>query len=154
MQELGVWTTSSGTSEAFLELEADQDVPATELPSWVSSALKGAVAGAATGAAGGPVGALIGAATGGALGAASSAAAPASAASSASPIAKPPADNSRAAIVQALQQFATVLPALVQVLSASKPGGKESIGEVNESRDGADASEWGPESFQGTWTVP
>ena len=153
MPEIGVWTTPSGTSEARLELEPDQSgVAATELPSWVSDALKGAVAGAATGATGGPVGAVIGAVTGGALGAASSAAAPAAPLAPSSGSAKQPADASRAAIIQALQQFAAIVPALVQVVSASRPGGKESaIGDVGES---ADTSEWGPESFQGTWTVP
>ena len=71
MQELGVWSTASGTTEAFLDFESDDSgIHATELPSWASGALKGAMAGAATGAAAGPYGALIGAAAGGALGAA------------------------------------------------------------------------------------
>ena len=78
MQELGVWVTTTGTSEAYLEVESNGDsVSATELPAWASGAIKGALTGAATGAAAGPWGAVIGAAAGGALGAASSAAAPA-----------------------------------------------------------------------------
>jgi hypothetical protein len=155
MQEIGVWTTASGTSEARLELESE-DVTATELPAWVSDALKGAVAGAATGAAAGPYGALVGAAAGGVLGAASSAGSPAPAPSSAAAGAtKPPSDASRTKAIQALQQFAAVVPALVQLLAASGKGGKESsTDDVGEHLESADGSDWGPESFQGTWTQP
>ena len=123
MPEIGVWTTAEGTSEARLELESeDGGVTATELPAWASDALKGALAGAATGAAGGPGGILAGALTGGVLGAASSAGKPAP--SSSPPAAGAPGDASRTNAIQALQQFAAVVPALVQLLAASGKGGK------------------------------
>jgi hypothetical protein len=158
MQELGVWTTDSGTSEAFLEFDSDNGgIGATELPAWASSALKGAIGGATTGAAAGPYGALIGAAAGGALGAASSAATPAPAASAPASDSAPKtqADASRARIIQALQQFAAIVPALVQLVSASGQGRKESsISNGGDSREAVDASDWGPESFEGTWTLP
>lgn len=163
MQELGVWTTSNGTSEARLELNSDDGgIGATELPVWASDALKGAVAGAATGAAAGPYGALIGAAAGGALGAASSAGAPAASAPAASPTQKatpgaatPPTDASRAKVIQALQQFAAVVPTLVQLVVASGKGGKEfGLAEDGSSRESLDGSEWGPDSFEGTWSLP
>jgi phage tail tape-measure protein len=152
MHEIGTWATASGTSEAYLDLESgDGDVAVTELPNWVGDALKGAFAGAATGAAAGPAGALVGAATGAALGAASSAGKPAQSSSTASTS----ADASRTKIVQALQQFAAVVPALVQLLAASGAARKEaSIGDAGESFESADGSDWGPESFQGTWTLP
>ena len=135
MPEIGVWTTAEGTSEARLELESeDGGVTATELPGWVSDALKGVVAGAVTGAAGGPSGILAGAVTGGALGAASAAGKPAP---SPSPAAAGAAgDASRTKAIQALQQFTTVVPALVQLIAASAKGGKESsTGDVGESRE-------------------
>jgi hypothetical protein len=147
MPQVGVWTTANGTSEARLELGSDDGgITATELPSWASGALQGAIAGATTGAAAGPYGALIGAAAGGALGASSSAATPA-------PAASVPADASRARIIQALQQFAAIVPALIQLVSASGQGRKESS-VVGDSRESAAGSDWGPESFEGTWTVP
>ena len=164
MQELGVWSTASGTTAAFLEFDSDDSgIHATELPTWATSAIKGAVAGAATGAAGGPIGALIGAATGGALGAASSAAAttPAGAAVASAPksaapsAASPQVDPNRAKVVQALQQFAAIVPTLVQFVAASGQSGKEfGLGDVGETLEGLDGSDWGPESFQGTWTQP
>jgi len=155
MQELGVWTTDQGTSEARLELGSDEPgVATTELPAWVSDALKGAVAGATTGAAAGPYGALVGAAAGGALGAASSAGTPAPAASATGGAQKQPADANRTKIIQALQQFAAILPALLQVLSATKQGGRESM-DVSDSHESVEGSDWGPEVCQqGTWTVP
>jgi phage tail tape-measure protein len=150
MTGIGTWETASGTSEAHLQLESDDgDVTATELPSWVADALKGAVAGGATGAAGGPVGALVGAATGAAIGAASSAGKPAQ---SASASAAGTADRAR--IVQALQQFAAVVPALVQLVAASGVARKETTGDAAESFESANGADWGPESFQGTWTTP
>jgi phage tail tape-measure protein len=157
MPQIGTWTTAEGTSEARLELASeDIGINTAELPGWASDALKGAVAGAATGAAGGPFGALVGAATGGIIGAASSAGSPAPAASSAAAsVPKQPTDASRAKAIQALQQFAAVVPALIQLLSASSQGRKESLlGEGGDSREGVDASDWGPESFKGTWTIP
>jgi hypothetical protein len=154
MNEIGIWSTPSGTSAALLELESeDGGVDATELPSWVSDTLKGALAGAATGAAGGPVGAIVGAATGGALAAASSVVKPAPTASVS--MAGTAADANRAKIVQALQQFATVVPALVQLVAAGGQGKKESlIDNIGESFESTTDSDWGPESFQGTWTQP
>lgn len=166
MQELGVWSTASGTTEAFLDFESDDSgIHATELPSWASGALKGAMAGAATGAAAGPYGALIGAAAGGALGAASSATspAPAASASATAPASKPAApgsaslsaDASHAKINQALQQLAAIVPVLVQFMAASGKGGKEfGLGSVDESSESLEASDWGPEAFEGRWTVP
>jgi hypothetical protein len=154
MPEIGVWTTAEGTSAARLEFESE-DSGGTATEGWVD-ALKGAVAGAVTGAAGGPGGILAGALTGGVLGAASGAGKPAPAASSAAAgTATAPGDASRTKAIQALQQFAAVMPALVQLLAASGKGGKESsTDDVGESRESADASDWGPESFQGTWTLP
>jgi hypothetical protein len=161
MQEIGVWTTASGVSEAYLDLDsADGDVAVTELPGWVSDALKGAIAGATTGAAAGPGGALVGAVTGGALAAASSAGKPATSAPAAA--AGTAADASRTNIVQALQQFAAVIPALVQLATASGQARtasgqarKESTsGDFAESVESADGSDWGPETFQGRWTLP
>jgi hypothetical protein len=157
MQELGVWSTASGTTEAFLDFESDDSgIHATELPSWATSAIQGAVAGAATGAAGGPIRALIGAATGGALGAASSAATPAPASNSAaSGPATQPADANRAKINQALQQLAAIMPVLVQFLAASGKRGKEvGLSSVDEGSESLEASDWGPEAFEGRWTVP
>jgi hypothetical protein len=157
IQEIGVWTTDQGTTEARLELGSDMPgVTATELPSWVSDALKGAVAGASTGAAAGPYGALVGAVAGGALGAASSTAAPAPSASAPPSGQKQPADAGRAQIVQALQQFAAIVPALVQLAAASGKGGKESsTAEVSNGQESVDGSDWGPEVFQqGTWRIP
>lgn len=166
MQEIGTWTTSSGSVSAILEFESDGiDGDGEKMPQWLGGALQGAAAGAATGAAAGPYGALIGAAAGGVIGGASahaasqqtkppssSAPAPASSTSSApKPGATPSA--AQANVIQALQQFASVIPALVQLVAASGKGGKEadlsngtgeSIGDV----------EWGPESFEGSWTVP
>jgi phage tail tape-measure protein len=162
MQELGVWSTASGTSEAFLEYDIDNDgIGATELPAWASGALKGAMAGAATGAAAGPYGALIGAAAGGALGAASSASTPAPAAAAPAPknatpgAVTKPADASSARVIQALQQFAAIVPSLVQLVAASGQGGKESgLGDAGENLESVDASDWGPDSFEGMWTLP
>ena len=155
MPEIGVWTTAEGTSPARLQFESE-DGGGTATEGWLD-VVKGAVAGAVTGAAGGPVGALVGAATGGVLAAAGSAGSAAPAASSAAAgAATPPADATRAKAIQALQQFATVVPALVQLLAASGTAGKkESLtGDVGDSRESADALDWGPESFQGTWTTP
>jgi hypothetical protein len=147
MPEIGVWTTAEGTSPARLEFESE-DGGGTATEGWLD-AVKGAVAGAVTGAAGGPVGALVGAATG-ALGAAASAGAASSATAGA---AKPPADATRAKAIQALQQFAAVVPALVQILAASGKGGKETA-DVGDSRESAEEWDWSPESLQGTWTTP
>lgn len=167
MQELGVWVTNAGTVPATLELESEAaDVNAQELPDWVGGMAKGALAGAATGAAAGPWGALIGAAAGGALGAATSAAGPvappaaaAATSQSGAPTATatgkpaPPSDAAkRAQVAVALQQFAAMVPTLVQLLAAKGGGAREiaANGFAAEEADGA----WGPESFAGTWSVP
>ncbi len=166
MQELGVWVTTTGTSEAYLEVEFNGDsVSATELPAWASGAIQGALTGAATGAAAGPWGAVIGAAAGGALGAASSAAAPAPvSAASTTPVAPSmpagaatqPTDPNRTRAIQALQQFVAVAPLLVQLIAASAPVGKpykkSELGEIGEGSESMD--DWAPESFVGTWTLP
>ena len=164
MQELGVWVTTTGTSEAYLEVESNGDsVSATELPAWASGAIKGAL----TGAAAGPWGAVIGAAAGGALGAASSAAAPAPvSAASTTPVAPSmpagaatqPTDPNRTRAIQALQQFVAVAPLLVQLIAASAPVGqpykKSELGEIGEGSESMDDSDWASESFVGTWTLP
>jgi hypothetical protein len=157
MQELGVWTTAEGSSVARLQLESDEGIP-----SWASGALQGAATGAATGAAAGPYGALIGAVAGAGLGAAAAAAAPSTppsttaskpTASAPQPATQPAADGSKAKAIQALQQFASVVPVLVQIVAAS--GGKESSASgENGSRESFLEADWGPESFQGNWTVP
>ena len=67
--------------------------------------------------------------------------------------AKPPADATRAKAIQALQQFAAVVPALVQILAASGKGGKETA-DVGDSRESAEEWDWSPETLQGTWTTP
>lgn len=162
MQELGVWSTAEGTTAARLQLESEE-----EWPAWASGALKGAAAGAATGAAAGPYGAIIGAVAGAGLGAAAGAAAPAPGAGSspapsappakggAAPAAQPAGDANRARAVQALQQFAAAVPILVQLVAAGGGSGKESApGENGQGRESLEGSEWGPESFQGTWTTP
>jgi len=179
MQELGVWITNDGATPATLELEAETwDASAQELPAWVTGAAKGALAGAATGAAAGPWGALIGAAAGGAVGAATSAAtptpatagsatspatpatagsatSPATPATAASPAIKPSTSGdaaTRAKVAQALQQFAIVVPTLVQLLTTSGAGAKELANGANGAESMDDA--WGPEAFVGTWSVP
>jgi hypothetical protein len=153
IQELGVWTTAEGSSVARLQLESEEGIP-----SWASGALQGAATGAATGAAAGPYGALIGAVAGAGLGAAAAATAPSTPPSSttaskpAASAPQPAADGSRAKAIQALQQFASVVPVLVQIVASS--GGKESGPGENGSRESLLEADWGPESFQGNWTVP
>ena len=44
------------------------------------------------------------------------------------------------------------MPVLVQLVAAS--GGKESGPGDNGSRESFLEGDWGPESFQGTWTLP
>jgi hypothetical protein len=58
-------------------------------------------------------------------------------------------------VIMALQQFAAVVPALVQIVAASGGGGQESgPGDNGVSSESLQQDDWGPESFQGTWTVP
>ena len=180
MEELGVWTTAEGTTPAVLQLESDE-----ALPGWASGALQGALTGAATGAAAGPYGALIGLVAGAGLGAAMGATAPAAAApapSAAPAAAAAPAPAASPAIAAAspsqvagdgsnrtkavlvLQQFAAVMPALVQLVAASggsggggsgTGGGKEfAPGDNGAGRESLLESDWGPEVFQGTWSIP
>jgi len=167
MQEIGVWITEAGTVEATLET-ASEGADEWNMPSWASGALQGAAAGAMTGAAAGPYGALIGAAAGGAIGAATSAASPQpSPASSQAPAskpgaAKPPAkpaskptgDAGRVQAVQALQQFAAVVPVLVQLIAAGSGGKEVGTGDGDGLTESFEADEWGPGSFEGTWTIP
>jgi len=163
MQELGVWTTSEGTTTARMQFESQE-----QLPPWATGALQGAAGGAATGAVAGPYGALIGAVAGAGIGAATAASAPnAGAASSPTPSPAPakgaaPAPaaqsagdaSSRAKVIMALQQFAAIVPTLVQLVAATG-GGKESApGEDGGSRESLQEGAWGPESFQGTWSLP
>jgi phage tail tape-measure protein len=146
MQDIGTWTTAEGTVNATLEYEAD-DLSEQELPGWVSGALSGALGGAATGAAAGPWGALAGAATGAVLGGAAAAAAPsapppsapAPAPSTGAPAAPPPspqagapANSTKATAIQALQQFAAAVPALIQLVAASGGTAKTKESEFNE----------------------
>jgi hypothetical protein len=149
MQELGVWITPAGTSEAYLEFE--------ELPAWASGAIKGAMTGAATGAPGGLYGLAIGGLAGATIGAATASAPAAStptAASSTPPgAATQPTDAHRVQVIQALQQFAAIVPTLVQLVAARAPGGKE-FGKIGEGSESMGDSDWGPESFEGTWTLP
>ena len=167
MHEIGTWTTSSGTTMAHLELEGDGANP-EELPAWASGALKGALAGAATGAAAGPYGALIGAAAGAGLGAASAASAPTAVAPTqgagapkANPAVaapKPAPGDARAKVIAALQQFAAVVPVMVQLLGSGQ-GAKEGdfggdLQGIESFTDTLEGAEWGPESFEGSWTIP
>jgi hypothetical protein len=167
MQEIGVWVTEAGTVEAILETTSDGG-DEWSMPAWASGALQGAAAGAMTGAAAGPYGALIGAAAGGAIGAATSAASPPAAPASAQapaskpgaakpaakPAPKPTGDAGRAQAVQALQQFAAVVPVLVQLIAAGGGGKEVGTGDGAELTESFEADEWGPESFEGTWTQP
>jgi hypothetical protein len=166
MQEIGVWVTERGTVDATLEL-ADESGDEWQLPSWASGALQGAAAGAMTGAAAGPYGALIGAAAGGAIGAATSASTPPAGGGAQTPAPKPgagkptpkpaakPSGDGRTQAVQALQQFAAVVPVLVQLIATSGGGAKE-VGEADATgvTESLGADDWGPESFSGTWTQP
>jgi hypothetical protein len=161
-----MWITAEGTIPARLELESDEG-----WTDWASAALKGAAAGALTGAAGGPYGMLAGAAVGAGLGVASAAAAPTTSTptpSGPAPSAPRPSapatgsaptpqaaggSSNRTAAITALQQFAAAVPILVQLVASS--GGKEStFGDDGLSSESLQEGDWGPESFQGTWTLP
>lgn len=165
MPEIGTWTTSSGTATAHLELDGDAN--AEELPPWASGALSGAVTGAVTGAAAGPYGALIGAAAGAGIGAASAyanapapttgAGAPKTNAAPAPASPKAGAVDSRAKVIQALQQFAAVVPVMVQLLNSGQGAKEADFGgdlQVTEGFSESVNEAWGPESFEGSWTVP
>ncbi|MEO5742065.1 MAG: hypothetical protein ABIS29_15875, partial [Vicinamibacterales bacterium] len=130
MQEIGTWTTAEGTVSATLMLESDVDeVGGQELPNWLSGAMTGALGGAATGSVAGPLGALAGAATGAVLGGATAASAPkppATPPAPGTPTSSPapttssaPAGAAQSTAIQALQQFATAIPALIQVVATS-----------------------------------
>jgi hypothetical protein len=158
MQELGVWTTAEGTTPARLQLESEE-----ALPAWASGALQGAAAGAATGAAGGPYAMLFGAAVGAGLGAAAAtttptspspahSAAPATGAAPTTPAAG--GGSSRAKAILALQQFAAAVPVLVQLVAASGGAKEFGAGDNGGSFESLQEGDWGPESFQGTWTLP
>jgi hypothetical protein len=174
MQEIGTWTTAEGTVSATLTLESNvDDVGAQELPNWVSGALTGALGGAATGSVAGPWGALAGAATGAVLGGASAASAPkppatppAQATTTPSPApttSSAPAGAAQSTAIQALQQFAAAIPALIQVVAASntaKPGKATELSDAEAfaefvSDDNASIDEWTSSSQdEGAWTIP
>jgi hypothetical protein len=191
MQEIiGTWVTEAGPVGARLDFggEADGEF---KLPSWASGALSGAATGAMTGAAAGPYGALIGAAAGAAIGGVTAAATPspppapppkaapapqkAAAPTQSAPAAQPkaaptaqpkpvPAGGSgqNAAIAQALQQFAAIVPALIQLAATggsraegsdvSSDGEAAWTGESFAGLESVDAVEWAA-SATGTWTV-
>lgn len=178
LEEIGFWSTEEGTIGATLEFESDVSGPdAQELPSWASGALKGAAAGAATGIAGGPYGALIGAGVGALVGAASSGASSSSPPTTPPKAAAPPATGAargapasaapgvtaaaRTNAVQALQQFAALVPALIQLVAASGQGARRTdsgedlpsgeLGEVAENLYGPGTAQ---ESLEGFWTTP
>jgi hypothetical protein len=178
MQEIGTWTTAEGTVTATLQLESEigDDAAGPELPAWASGALSGALGGAASGAAAGPWGALIGAGVGAAVGGATAATAPKpppppkpppSAASTppASPPSAPASDSgSRTTAIQALQQFAAAVPALIQLVAASRaaPAGTkpseswaaDGTGELIAPEGAIEADEWTSYSeYEGAWTV-
>jgi hypothetical protein len=182
MQEIGVWITEAGPVSASLEY-AVQDVRGEEfqLPTWASGALQGAAAGAATGAVAGPYGALIGGALGALGGATTATAAPPAPAQSppqqSQPAAPPKAAPSapagpaapaagapNAALVQALQQFAAAMPALIQIVAASgtsaagpkrpESGQPAATGEAVFASEAGSGAEWVLAANQPTWTVP
>jgi hypothetical protein len=175
MQEIGTWTTSEGTVSATLVLDSEiDDVSAQELPGWASGALSGALGGAATGAAAGPWGALVGAAAGATIGGVAAATAPAppktpppgapSSPQSAPGGSSAPVGGARSSAIQALQQFAAAVPALIQLVAASGAPAKtgkpselsdsDGIAEfVSEENLGID--EWTTASEdEGAWTIP
>lgn len=170
MQEIGTWSTQEGSSTAMLQFEAGvDDVNAQELPGWLTGALQGAAAGAMTGAAAGPYGALIGAGVGGALGAATSATAPPPASAPAAPQPAAPSSPSqpaaapsapatagqppdgRADVIRALQQFAAIVPTLVQLVAADGKRTKEAQDGAGESLE---AASWDAALLEGYWSVP
>ena len=158
MQDIGTWTTAEGTVNATLQFESD-DLPEQELPGWVSGAISGALGGAATGAAAGPWGALAGAATGAALGGAAAATAPKTpppAGTPSAPVASPqaaaPMSPTQSNAIQALQQFAAAVPALIQLVTASGASAKTKEAEFSD-LDGLDEF-MSPENLAiDDWTV-
>jgi hypothetical protein len=71
----------------------------------------------------------------------------------AAPTAQAGGSSNRATAILALQQFAAAVPILVQLVASS--GGKESTAGGNgASHESFLEADWGPESFQGTWTLP
>src|SRR5882724_1963029 len=175
MQEIGVWITEAGPVGATLDFGV-QDAGGGEfqLPSWASGALQGAAAGAATGAVAGPYGALIGGALGAVGGGIAASGPPPSptpqspppkAASSAPAMtAAPTAGAPNAAVVQALQQFAAAMPALIQIVAASgTPAASPKRAEAGELPAGGEAvfasdvgsgAEWVLAVNERTWSVP
>jgi hypothetical protein len=175
MQEIGTWTTSEGTVSATLVLDSEiDDVSAQELPGWASGALSGALGGAATGAAAGALGSTCGRrgrrdhrgrGRRHRAGAAEDAAAGRTilttvcARGSSAPV-----GGARSSAIQALQQFAAAVPALIQLVAASGAPAKtgkpselsdsDGIAEfVSEENLGID--EWTTASEdEGAWTIP
>lgn len=181
MQELGTWTTSEGTVSATLILESEMSDDGTgqELPKWASGALSGALGGAATGAAAGPWGALIGAAAGATIGGVAAATAPpppktpppanapppANVPSAPPPVSATPSPSDggqQGNAILALQQFAAAVPALIQLVAASRAAGKgvkpsefsdaDGIAEFVSDENLA-INEWTSASESGAWTI-
>jgi len=46
-----------------------------------------------------------------------------------------------------------MLPALVQLVAASGKGTKE-LAAYGDTAESTEEAEWGPESFEGSWTIP
>jgi hypothetical protein len=150
------------------------DVGAQELPAWASGALTGALGGAATGSVAGPWGMLAGAATGAVLGGATAASAPkppapgtttpgTSTPTPASTASGAPAGGAQSTAIQALQQFAAAIPALIQVVAASntaKPGKPAEFSDAQAfaefvSDENLAIDEWTAVSAEeGAWTIP
>lgn len=187
MHEIGTWTTSEGTIGATLQLEADMgdDATAQELPKWVSGALSGALGGAATGAVAGPWGIVAGAATGAALGGAAAAMtpspsppsppspptpAPKAAPPQAAPVPPQPGGSQAGAptvaaptqTIQALQQLAAAMPALMQLIAASNANTTAKPAEFAESDDLTEfvseanlaTGAWTPDESEAEWSTP
>ena len=168
MQEIGTWTTEEGTVSAVLVLESEipAEVSEQELPGWVSGALSGALGGAATGSVAGPWGLVAGAATGAILGGATAATKPQASPPSGKPPSSPPpaGPGAQSSAIQALQQFAAAVPALIQLVAASgaapKAGKTSELGDADGfaefvSAENLAVDEWTlPAEDEGAWTTP
>ena len=177
MQEIGTWTTEEGTVSAVMVLDSEiDDVSGQELPGWASGAISGALGGAATGSVAGPWGLVAGLATGAVLGGAAGAtkpsppktAPPPGGAPSSPPLAPTtsgsPGAGVQSSAIQALQQFAAAVPALIQLVAASgataKAGKPSEIGDVDGVAEFVSAEnlafdEWTMTSeSEEAWTIP
>ena len=184
MQEIGTWTTEEGTVSAVMVLDSElDDLSAQELPAWASGALSGALGGAVAGAGGGPWGMLAGAAAGATIGGVTAATAPkppspppvltapppggTSSPPPAPPTSGPivaPAGVAQSSAIQALQQFAAAVPALIQLVAASgataKAGKPAELSDAEGfaefvSAENLAIDEWTLASEdEGAWTIP